>query len=108
MDRGAFIKELHINLMGLFTRRKTSVLLFHHSAVHHEVKIILALEAEMQMSPLGCAFRISEIPKKADMMLLSFGHISTLLKHSSLTRKHRVLVYRFMGWLPSDKSQHSQ
>lgn len=65
MDRGVFIKELHINLMGLFTRRKTSVLLFHHSAVHHEVKIILALEAEMQMSPLGCAFRISEIPKKA-------------------------------------------
>lgn len=47
MDRGAFIKELHINLMGLFTRRKTSVLVFHHSAVHHEVKIILALEAEM-------------------------------------------------------------
>lgn len=106
MDRGVFIKELHINLMGLFTRRKTSVLLFHH----HEVKIILALEAEMQMSPLGCAFRISEIPKKADMMLLSwsFGHIATLLKHSLLTGKHRVLVYRFMGWLPSDKSQHSQ
>lgn len=39
----------------------------------------------MQMSPLGCAFRISEIPKKADMMLLSwsFGHNTARLRVST-------------------------